>query len=381
MLESATKCTGAEAAEPEDEFVCAVCGAVYPVSRLFMLDTVELCVDCYEREVVTCASCGTRILSDDNAGNRYTPLCESCYERYYTTCEGCGRIVSNEYASYDEDEGYAYCEQCYHERHIGALHEYGYKPKPIFYGEGSIYYGVELEIDDGGRSSANAQKLLDTANSEQEHIYIKTDGSLDDGLEIVTHPCTLDYHMNCFPWQSILQKAVSLGYLSHSTPTCGLHVHVNRNAFSTDPDIQDECIGRIIFFMEKHWDELLRFSRRTESQMSRWSARYGLKSTPKESIDHAKQYTSVRYTALNLCNRSTIEFRIFRGSLKYSTLIAAIQLVNEICIAAVRLSDDEMAKLSWTGFVEKIQASELITYLKERRLYINEPLEPVGEEL
>ena len=71
-------------------------------------------------------------------------------------------------------------------------------------------------------------------------------------------------------------------------------------------------------------------------------------------------------------NWSTIEFRLFRGTLKYNTLIAAIELVNEICDLAINLTEDEVQKLSWSEFVETIEAPELIQYLKERKLYVNE---------
>ena len=37
-------------------------------------------------------------------------------------------------------------------------------------------------------------EILEIANEYDEHIYIKSDSSLDDGMEIVTHPMTLEYH-------------------------------------------------------------------------------------------------------------------------------------------------------------------------------------------
>jgi hypothetical protein len=45
---------------------------------------------------------------------------------------------------------------------------------------------------------------------------------------------------------------------------------------------------------------------------------------------------------------------------------------------AICLSDEELKALSWTSFVSGCQQPELIQYLKERRLYINEPVS--GEE-
>lgn len=94
-----------------------------------------------------------------------------------------------------------------------------------------------------------------------------------------------------------------------------------------------------------------------------------------EILDHAKKgYHGGRYTCVNLTNRSTIEFRMFRGTLKFNTLIATLQLVDRICNVAIYLSDDELKALSWTSFASGCQAPELVRYLKERRLYVNEPV-------
>ena len=38
-------------------------------------------------------------------------------------------------------------------------------------------------------------------------------------------------------------------------------------------------------------------------------------------------------------------------------------------------SDEELKGLSWTSFVASLTQPELIQYLKERRLYVSEPVE------
>ena len=42
------------------------------------------------------------------------------------------------------------------------------------------------------------------------------------------------------------------------------------------------------------------------------------------------------------------------------------------CELAVLMDDEEIGKLSWSEFVTGITEPELIQYLKERQLYINE---------
>ena len=238
-------------------------------------------------------------------------------------------------------------------------------------------------MDGAGECDDKANIIRDIGNREHCHIYIKHDGSLDDGLEIVTHPMTLTYHMSGMPWRDTLREAVSLGYLSHQAGTCGLHVHVNRDSLGSTRQQQEDTIARILFLVETFWNELLRFSRRTQDQLDHWAARYGRKDEPKEILYNAK-YSSKRYTCVNLMPSDTIEFRIFRGALKYNTLIATLQLVETICDVAYALSDDEIKGMTWTEFVSRLYEDttpELIQYLKERRLYVNEPVYSTEEEV
>lgn len=367
----------------EESFVCSVCGESHPFKNRCEFDGQELCTSCLEEETCICSACGEYIWRDDNAGDEETPLCQSCYDRYYTNCTRCNALLRYDDACYSSDDPGSeepLCRHC-HERleERCTIQNYYYKPAPIFYGDSERFFGIELEIDCGGESNANAAELLRIANAGEERAYCKHDGSLDDGFEIVTHPMTLAYHQNVMPWAEILDRAAELGYLSHKAGTCGLHIHVNRDAFGRTEAQQDASIARILYFFEKHWDELLKFSRRTQHQLDQWAARYGYKDRPMEILDHAKKGGSRgRYASVNLQNRDTIEFRIFRGTLKYNTLIATLQLVNKICDVAFSLPDELVQPLAWTTFVSGIREPELIQYLKERRLYVNEPLE--GEE-
>ena len=90
-----------------------------------------------------------------------------------------------------------------------------------------------------------------------------------------------------------------------------------------------------------------------------------------------------RYVAVNLLNCETIEFRIFRGTLRYKTFIATLQLVAHICDLAAIMFDEDFEKMSWSDFVLTINENEmpeLIEYLKSKRLYVNEITESNEEE-
>ena len=366
----------------EETFTCSNCGAVCSSSELTEFDGQELCEGCLDETTLLCEHCGERIWREENAGSEDCPLCQDCYDHHYDRCSDCGRLIRNTDAYYaNDDEDTPYCCDCI-DRHRGGIQSYYYKPDPVFHGEGSRYLGVELEIDDGGELDSVAEKLLAIGNRNAENVYIKHDGSLNEGMEIVTHPMTLHYHQTQMPWKTVMEKALELGYYSHRAETCGLHVHVNRNSFGGEESMQEEAIARVLYFVENHWNELLRFSRRTKRQLAKWASRYGRKDSPKEVMDIAKNASAGRYTCVNLTNEGTIEFRIFRGTLKYNTLIATLELVDELCSLAGFCSDDEMADLTWSEFVSGLDRDrypELIQYLKERRLYVNEPVPDVEE--
>ncbi|MDR0917131.1 MAG: amidoligase family protein [Oscillospiraceae bacterium] len=364
-----------------ETYTCARCGESLHDDDTHYFDDEAVCLACLDEDTILCDHCGDRIWRDDSRGDENLTVCEGCYEDHYTTCEGCSGVFGNDEVWCDDDSDDYLCEDC-HNKRGRSINSYSYKPYPIFYGDGERYFGVELEIDHGGENSNNADILLEIANGTAERLYCKRDGSLHDGFELVTHPMTPEYHQSAMPWGKILSSAIDMGYTSHNAGTCGLHVHVNRSCLGESAEAQDAVIARILYFVETHWVELLRFSRRTQRQMESWAARYGRHDNPKETLDTAKD-SFARYRCVNLCNHDTIEFRMFRGTLKLNTLIATLQLVNEIVSAAISLSDAALDDLSWSDFAEQLQCEsvpELITYLKERRLYVNEPV-AVGEEI
>jgi len=361
----------------EHNTICSECGAVINKEKTFEFDGRIFCEDCFNRCTTTCDNCQTRIFRTDAEGDSNYVLCSHCYTYSYTSCENCGRLIHNDDAYYEDGEDYPYCRDCFEKLNSDAIKNYSYKPESIFYGSGNLFYGVELEIDKGGEEHSNAQKLLNIANKNEERIYCKHDGSLNDGFEIVSHPMTLDYHINNMNWIDIFEKAIKMGYVSHNTSTSGLHIHCSRSAFGENYEQQEQAIGRVVFFVEKHWNELVKFSRRTPENLKHWAARYAsISTTTAETYKKAKDKRLGRYVAVNLENYNTIEFRLFRGTLRYKTFIATLQLVDEICYSAINLSDKEMEELSWSDFVSRIlpKKYELIEYLKSKRLYVNEAM-------
>lgn len=181
-----------------------------PRVNLTWMGSAELCPECLQRYTVCCDCCGERIWMANDYGTHYLHLCASCRADNYVTCENCGALIPQEDAHYnDEDE--AYCDSCYERGYGGTIHNYSYKPEPIFYGDGPLYLGVELEVDEAGKDNINAVQALRAFNQENVYGYVKSDGSLNDGFELVTHPCTLETHLQQVPWRETLEALARHG--------------------------------------------------------------------------------------------------------------------------------------------------------------------------
>lgn len=366
---------------------------------------VHWCTQCTLEHAHSCDECGdwfTYELQYVN-GNSEGHYCNECFDNmnllgYISYCDHCGEWYDAETVVYEQRYNMHLCHYCFEaleashlEASRTAIHNYGYKPNPIFHkldeNEINRFIGVELEIDKGGKNSSKASQILAIANCNSENIYIKSDSSLDEGLEIVTHPMTWDYHINAMPWEKILQKCRELGYKSHDTDTCGLHFHINRDYFGNVYTLQESCIAKIVYFFEVYYDYILKFARRTQETASRWAGRY--KNTIAETIktvaskdDFQKFFESLslnnRYRAINLENEDTIEFRIFKGTLKYSTFIMALKFVIEICDCAKFMSDEEFFNMTFKDFILKLDKENpelsIIDYCKSKDIEFDIPL-------
>ena len=373
---------------------CSSCGCELDDEDRCEAEGELFCKSCYDTETFECECCEERFLNDNNYGDDNVQVCESCFNNEYRRCSCCERIIHDDNTYWFHD--YPYCSGCYdddngdEDQEMNFIHSYGYKPAPNFKrctcedAKRIRYYGVELEIDDGGYSDDNAEDILYEANGssdDEELLYIKTDGSLKEGMELVSHPCSILYHRTIFPWERIAQRARSLGYSSHNAGTCGLHFHISRDKLGETIEAQEETIGRLMFFFESHWNELVKFSRRTAQALDKWASRYGYNDSPKEILENAKSSSKGRYSSVNICNTNTVEIRMFRGTLKFNTFMASLEMIDSIYENILQLNYDELHGQSWADFVVSINPDyvELIQYLKERQLYVNEPVSEEAE--
>ena len=158
-----------------EQLTCFHCGAKLTEDSMHELDDHLMCDECFEELTTICDCCLDRIWRAESEGNRVLTLCHYCYENNYCNCSNCGFLIHNDDAHYLDDGDDPYCDDCYNKLSQEYIHNYHYKPEPIFYGSGSLFMGVELEIDEGGESDSNAEKICKIANSDEERIYCKHD--------------------------------------------------------------------------------------------------------------------------------------------------------------------------------------------------------------
>ena len=346
--------SGAPHAYWSDEFHCYRCAR----QNFFM------CPDCdeWERD-----SYGTHVPNHDGY------VCEGCLNNNYWWCDDCDTYVPEHW----DHDGCGMSD---------LIHDYSYKPMPIFHHTDSeyqnaksiledtnsvmrkykqiAYLGFELEVEClGDRNSyRDGARLFDNSNI----WYLKSDGSLNYGFEIVSHPMTLDWAMANLDWDTI-DRLGDMSFAGWEAGSAGLHVHVSRDGFAS----------------ESHQAKFVHFIMRNEPFLS-WLAGRSNSRWASFNPDHRKNLKnklrnsgmSERYFAVNLQNSGTLEVRIFRASLKPQRVQMALQLVDAIVKYTQTLSVSEMVNgkgFNASSFITWVSADSRYAVLSD---YITRWLEP-----
>ena len=232
----------------------------------------------------------------------------------------------------------------------------------------SRFLGVELEVelvDRYAERKDKARQLNELINEGDvgRKVFFENDGSLTNGFEVITHPMSLPAHRELWKW--LQDKGATKGLVSHKSTTCGLHVHVNRDSLTK---LQ---IAKMVAFVNNPDNEEF---------MTSLARRYGNAMTgfcrikaDKAKVGKAAE-SSDRYEAVNVTPRNTIEFRIFRGTLKYESLVAAIEFVHALCEYTARCGDCSVSDLGYEAFL-KFAETKLPKETQTLRSYVSNRLE------
>lgn len=239
-------------------------------------------------------------------------------------------------------------------------------------------FGVEVEVDDGDGRNA----LVAALDELHLPIYEKTDGSLHaNGVEIITHPGSLAWHMYEMRWAEVFRLCRKNGYDSDGTTTCGLHIHVGRAALGQTEQVRRTMAAKLVLIVNAVWESLVTFTRRRLSELRDWAPRPLAGALERVDLMDNAQLRALalhaggqdgphqaRYTAVNLTNDNTVEFRIFKGTLKRTTLLASMQLVDCMIRYAATHTLKECATVAWGDLLALSSFKELDAYCEARGL-------------
>ena len=382
--------------------ICSICGKTREWNTAWWGDFrgLTLCMECHNKYIYTCGCCGgrfdTRQVPKSDTTIRGLVLCPMCAEKVVSKCSNCGK---KDFEFTLSPKGKPVCADCINHA-ISCYHHaqssfpfYAHREKGNYKSKqtcnGGLYFGMELEMDREqatrkGEPNWYKWALIDLVKLGKKEFYFETDCSLGyDGAELITYPHTIDafYAMN---WEAILKKARANGYRSHNSGKCGLHLHFNRAFFGSTLEERTENIAKILVFYNIFWDDLVKFSRRTNP--SEWAGRpsIGLTSSESDNIgkviesddnkkkieNNAKQSAGCsggyRYKAVNLCPRNTVEFRLMRGTLRYETFMATIDFSINVVLKAKELDWKQVWDYkNWLKDCKK----ETIEYMEERHCF------------
>ena len=310
-------------------FKCKNCKKEFNANEIIVYHNEEecsynnYCKECFEK-MPRCKDCGEIIEGEKYFTWDNKILCRICKENYLF-CEQCHCRVEEEnlsyYDEYDEDgdmNEYEVCPKCFFE--VKHMHSHEYKPNPIFKCVSGIdnrslnlHVGIELEINAIGKNGLE-HFLNEFNNSNNNDFYMKQDGSLTSrGVEIVSHPMTLDYLYNAWEGMFEAMKRYSMKDISD----CGLHIHVDREY------LDERAIKNLDYILNNYTEYFMKVAGRNYS-CNQWCSTI--------SKDNWGETNPSRYVAVNLRNKNTVEIRICKSTSDFEQfmyrVINILALVN-----------------------------------------------------
>jgi hypothetical protein len=272
-------------------------------------------------------------------------LCPSCWV-IYGECYSCRSIIPKE----ELREG-RYCEHCFSRRKdfYEGIQDAMFKPVLKFFGESGPWYGIELETDMARKKEpptpaslgpplkpfnvpACEVDLRSLMKKSGGAFFSKRDGSLLNGLEVVSQPHSVRAWDEQEWLKELCETVKGHGGASYNTETCGVHVHRSKE------DLTDLHLSiSVILFLR-----LQAFFEKISQRKENGYCKYAFLADPKKpgerlngkviykSVKEKTGSTVIRYQALNLCNEGTVELRIFRGTLCWESILAYVHFTHQL---------------------------------------------------
>lgn len=256
------------------------------------------------------------------------------------------------------------------------IHQFNYVPKYIKHfmpGESedtTLMLGAEIEVGGNNNISSDNDKnstvkkciqIMNGSDSDEENLIYSTHDSTVQ-IEFDTMPCSLEFHKNKMNYREMFEYLDKEGYKGHDCETAGLHIHANRSYLGKSRISQELVISKILYILEKFNDEICVIARRDND----YSEFVGSKKEENSLVELYRKYKDHgKRAALNLQHKDTIEFRMFRSTLKYETFILTLEFVKNIIDYAKSVDIEEIELAKWSDLMNCF-SSELRKYYEFR---------------
>jgi len=335
-------------------------------------DSDEIFNSIFDGYYFKCNDCNA-LEHEDNGGTCYDDyrVCDSCLSDDYRWSDYRDTYITNDDWHEEQDENNEDDDE--EEGSIGSYHSskrlLGHIPSSFDKHTKPIYLGLELEMEikDGYSRNEKAEQLLDALGMAQiegkNHRYAlcEGDGSLNHGFEMVTGYTGLDTHAK----QLEFFKTPFRGAKSHDTQTCGLHVHICKSDMSLL-----HCAKMVLFINESANQKLIRAIARRDgasySKILNKKASYQwLKNNKGASkANRIQSLNGDRYEALNFQNEKTIEFRIFKGTLKYESIMASLEFAYATWHFCKDTGSNDLTIANFLEFISEPENKKHTRYLR-----------------
>lgn len=310
-----------------DDMIRGACGHIFMRNEGYTTVDGLVCGDCFDENYRLC---------DDTDEYRHQNNCyyhedDDCYRTYPPASDD----------DYDAGEDFdntgllhGWSASCAH-----LAHDKSFTPSS----GGDFTMGIELEVEASGKRNSALTDCNEHFNKGMLYAMFKRDGSLSDsdGFEIVTAARRLNDHLTKFKeWEPEDLE-------SWDTGCCGMHVHIDSRAFTP------LSLGKFLMFYNQ--DSNMGFIRGiagrhpdSDSGAASYAKKIGAAGTVSPSKVKRAGENNSRYTMVNVTNLtqyeqdrlgvninrdskgsySTIEVRIFRGTLRKERLLAQIEFAH-----------------------------------------------------
>lgn len=328
----------------------SVCDLSFPRSdRAVMSQSHSMksfCVGCYRlicgglhTHVRMCIDCNGIV---DARISGHIGIVEPRGERNVLRCASCHSHRQENYDDCEDDDGSIIKPYSYDATHL--------LKHPLK--KNIVYSGLEIELGVSSRKEEKASQVISLLG--KDYAICKNDGSIQ-GFEVVTIPATLREHSARL--KKLCENRPS-GLHAWSDSSCGIHIHLSK------APIPASTLVKMQYFVNNSWNKnfMIGLAGRESTRYApyidpglfgfkqyyrgdRHSKRYGdlvkLEHYKNKKLERPRRSFIVRnnetrYSAINLRKANTVEFRIFRSSLKYERIMGYL----EFCYALVNFCNE-----------------------------------------